>query len=155
MVELKHVSLFFGSQPLFRDLSLEVPDGGRLLIRGASGSGKTSLLRMIFGFRRPGRGMVILDGTPLNISWVVLMILFASFSAIHNSNLDFRLFLLPGMMTGQILGGASPGTAIKYQIAIMLAIFTAVTLSVSLAIFLTSRKSFDGYGVLKEEVFRK
>ncbi|MGL5057138.1 MAG: ABC transporter permease, partial [Fusobacteriaceae bacterium] len=32
---------------------------------------------------------------------------------------------LPGMMTGQILGGSLPILAIKYQIAIMLAIFTA------------------------------
>lgn len=62
---------------------------------------------------------------------------------------------LPGMMTGQLLGGAAPNTAIKYQVAIMLAIFTAVTLSVSLSLILSSRKSFDDYGNLKEDVFRK
>lgn len=62
---------------------------------------------------------------------------------------------LPGMMTGQLLGGASPNTAIKYQVAIMLAIFTAVMLSVSLSLFLSSRQSFDDYGNLKEGVFRK
>ncbi|MFO7997969.1 MAG: ABC transporter ATP-binding protein [Bacteroidales bacterium] len=70
MIQLKHVSLFFGSRPLFRDLSLEVPAGGRLLIRGASGSGKTSLLRLILGFRRPDSGEVILDDTPLNVRTV-------------------------------------------------------------------------------------
>ncbi|THB68929.1 MAG: ABC transporter permease [Spirochaetaceae bacterium] len=31
---------------------------------------------------------------------------------------------LPGMMTGQILGGSSPVTAVSYQIAIMIAIFS-------------------------------
>ena len=62
---------------------------------------------------------------------------------------------LPGMMTGQILGGASPDTAIKYQVAIMLAIFAAVTLSVTLALLFTSRRSFDGFGVLQEDVFRR
>lgn len=31
---------------------------------------------------------------------------------------------LPGMMTGQILGGSSPLTAVSYQIAIMIAIFS-------------------------------
>ena len=31
---------------------------------------------------------------------------------------------LPGMMTGVILGGANPMTAIKYQVAIMIAIFS-------------------------------
>ena len=34
------------------------------------------------------------------------------------------LVSLPGMMTGVILGGTNPETAIKYQIAIMIAIFT-------------------------------
>jgi putative ABC transport system permease protein len=65
------------------------------------------------------------------------------------------LVSLPGMMTGQILGGANPETAIKYQIAIVLAIFTAVTLSVSLSVFFTSRKAFTPYGILKSGFFRK
>ena len=38
--------------------------------------------------------------------------------------------LLPGLMTGQILSGTSPSTAILYQIAIMVAITTSVCLSV-------------------------
>jgi putative ABC transport system permease protein len=37
---------------------------------------------------------------------------------------------LPGMMTGQILSGTLPTTAIMYQIAIMIAICTAVCLTV-------------------------
>ncbi|WP_194435432.1 ABC transporter permease [Vibrio fluminensis] len=45
------------------------------------------------------------------------------------------LVTLPGMMTGQILGGASPLIAIKYQLMIMVAIF--VMLSVSIAITLS------------------
>ncbi|ROV62491.1 ABC transporter permease [Vibrio ponticus] len=45
------------------------------------------------------------------------------------------LVTLPGMMTGQILGGASPIIAIKYQLMIMVAIF--VMLSISIAITLT------------------
>lgn len=61
---------------------------------------------------------------------------------------------LPGMMTGQILGGASPDVAIKYQIAIMLAIFTSVALSVCLALFFTTKKGFDAFGVLKDDTLR-
>ncbi|MBL6445020.1 ABC transporter permease [Fulvivirga sp. 29W222] len=59
------------------------------------------------------------------------------------------------MMTGQIIGGEEPETAIKYQIAIMLAVFVATTLSVSLTIFITYRQGFDSYGVLKKDIFRK
>ncbi|CAI2315954.1 TPA: ABC transporter permease [Vibrio parahaemolyticus] len=50
------------------------------------------------------------------------------------------LVTLPGMMTGQILGGASPLVAIKYQLVIMLAIF--VMMSVSVAITLEMTLSF-------------
>jgi putative ABC transport system permease protein len=60
---------------------------------------------------------------------------------------------LPGMMTGQMLGGSAPIVAIHYQIAIMLAIYVSVTLGVALAILLSCRKAFDDYGVLRKEIF--
>ncbi len=62
---------------------------------------------------------------------------------------------LPGMMTGQILGGASPQTAIKYQIAIMLAILLTVSLSVTLTIVFTIKSSFDECGIIKENIFKE
>jgi putative ABC transport system permease protein len=65
------------------------------------------------------------------------------------------IVFLPGMMTGQIIGGSSPLTAVKYQIAIMIAIFTAVTISVMITILLTLRFSFYENGTLKKQVFRE
>lgn len=62
---------------------------------------------------------------------------------------------LPGMMTGQILGGSSPATAIRYQIAIMIAIYTCGALSVLMTLLLSTKKSFDSYGVLKENIFAR
>lgn len=47
-----------------------------------------------------------------------------------NSMLGMGIVSLPGMMTGQILSGTLPTTAIMYQIAIMIAICTAVCLTV-------------------------
>ena len=61
---------------------------------------------------------------------------------------------LPGMMTGQLLGGSGPMTAVKYQIAIMIAIFAAVTMSTALSILLTLRFTFNEAGMLKEDTFR-
>lgn len=63
------------------------------------------------------------------------------------------LISLPGMMTGQILGGSSPAVAIKYQIMIMIAIFVGCTLNLVLSIVLTNKFIFDGFGNLKESVF--
>ncbi|MCD4819983.1 MAG: ABC transporter permease [Candidatus Cloacimonetes bacterium] len=64
------------------------------------------------------------------------------------------LVALPGMMTGTILGGASPITAIKYQIVIMIAIFVCTNISVLLTILLTLKVSFNNYGILRNDFFR-
>lgn len=47
-----------------------------------------------------------------------------------NSMVGMGIVFLPGMMTGQILSGTVPTTAIAYQIAIMLGILGAVSLTV-------------------------
>lgn len=59
------------------------------------------------------------------------------------------LISLPGIMTGQILGGSDPMDAIKYQIMIMISIFTVSTLSVFLSVYLSNRFIFDDYSNLK------
>ena len=51
-----------------------------------------------------------------------------------NSMLGMGIIFLPGMMTGQILSGTLPTTAILYQIAIMIAICAAVCLTVFCAL---------------------
>ncbi|HJO93270.1 MAG TPA: ABC transporter permease [Victivallales bacterium] len=62
---------------------------------------------------------------------------------------------LPGMMTGQILGGSFPVNAIKYQIAIMVCIFSALICTTVFNLLLTRRIAFDSYGMLKHNIFRK
>jgi len=63
------------------------------------------------------------------------------------------LVSLPGMMTGQILGGNSPAVAIQYQILIMIAIFTTATLSSFLGMILASRRAFDPCQRLRTGLF--
>jgi putative ABC transport system permease protein len=63
------------------------------------------------------------------------------------------LVSLPGMMTGVILGGTDPSTAIKYQIAIMLSIFSGTAMTIFLAVQFTMKRSFDAYGVLLRDIF--
>ena len=59
------------------------------------------------------------------------------------------LISLPGMMTGQILGGSSPVTAIKYQVMIMVAIFAGCTMMLILSILYSNMLIFDAYGNIK------
>ena len=64
------------------------------------------------------------------------------------------LISLPGMMTGQLLGGSSPIVAVKYQVMIMLAIFTGSTLNLFLSILFSNRFIFDKFNRLKKEVLK-
>ncbi len=64
------------------------------------------------------------------------------------------LVSLPGMMTGQILGGSSPLIAIKYQIAIMLAILSSKFFSSFLSLSLASKYFFNPYHILNKNVFK-
>ena len=56
---------------------------------------------------------------------------------------------LPGMMTGQMISGGSPLTAIRYQVAIMVTMFVAMELSSFLSIKFSLRKAFDERGNLR------
>jgi putative ABC transport system permease protein len=64
------------------------------------------------------------------------------------------LVSIPGMMTGQILGGSSPIVAIQYQIGIMTAIFTAITLTTVLNLLFNLRIAFNEYNILKHDLYR-
>ncbi|MCF7816279.1 MAG: iron export ABC transporter permease subunit FetB [Kiritimatiellales bacterium] len=60
---------------------------------------------------------------------------------------------LPGMMTGQILGGAMPITAIKYQIGIMICIFVAMAVAALMNILLSLPIAFDDHQRLRPDIF--
>jgi len=60
---------------------------------------------------------------------------------------------LPGMMTGVILGGASPLVAIKYQIMIMIAILVSTIFSVLSTIVMTRYICFFPSGTLAFDIF--
>jgi len=59
-----------------------------------------------------------------------------------NSMMGVGLVFIPGMMTGQILAGADPLLAIKYQIVVMLMLVGSTTLGSVLAVSLARRRLF-------------
>ena len=65
------------------------------------------------------------------------------------------LVTLPGMMTGQILGGASPMVAIKYQLVIMLAIFVMLSVSVAITLEMTLSCVQTKEGLIKVKFINK
>ncbi|MCG7563006.1 ABC transporter permease [Pseudoalteromonas sp. McH1-42] len=61
------------------------------------------------------------------------------------------LVSLPGMMTGQILGGASPMVAIKYQVMIMIAVWAMMSVSITMCLFIAVRNVISPQGRLNSE----
>lgn len=62
------------------------------------------------------------------------------------------IVFLPGMMTGQILGGSSPIVAIEYQVAIMIVIFVTTAMSILLCVVMIVERGFDEYGLFRKEI---
>lgn len=62
MIELRHVYKAFGSRQILRDVNLSIEDGETMVVLGASGSGKSTILKLIIGLIRPDEGEVLVDG---------------------------------------------------------------------------------------------
>ena len=62
---------------------------------------------------------------------------------------------IPGMMTGQILGGTEPWLAARYQILILFLISAGTGLGTTSAVLLVLRGAFDGQHRLRPERIRR
>jgi len=70
---------------------------------------------------------------------------------ILNSMSVAGLVSIPGMMTGQILGGAAPGLAARYQVMVMFLIAGAVAIGTTAGVLASLRAVFDGRDRLRVE----
>jgi phospholipid/cholesterol/gamma-HCH transport system ATP-binding protein len=61
VIALDHVWLSFES-PVLEDISFEVHEGATLVVVGESGTGKSTLLKLILRLLRPDEGRVLIDG---------------------------------------------------------------------------------------------
>ena len=61
----------------------------------------------------------------------------------NNPMMSAGLVFIPGMMSGQILGGQDPVSASKYQILIMVMISASTALGCSLVTWLVAKKCFS------------
>lgn len=62
LVELRHLTFGYGERVILDDVSLSVPRGKVTALMGASGGGKTTILRLIGGQNRAQSGELLFDG---------------------------------------------------------------------------------------------
>ena len=63
-VTLEHLTFSFepGSEPAVQDVSMEIYPGKRVAIIGSTGSGKSTLVQLLLGFRQTREGRILFDG---------------------------------------------------------------------------------------------
>src|SRR5215213_6823575 len=62
VVVLDRVSLAFDDKVILRDVSFSVLPGHTKIILGASGSGKSTILKLILGLLKPDGGRIFVNG---------------------------------------------------------------------------------------------
>ncbi len=62
LVEVSELHFSYGELPILRGLSLKIPRGKVVAILGGSGTGKSTLLKLIGGQLAPSRGWIRVDG---------------------------------------------------------------------------------------------
>ena len=63
-ISMRNTSKHFGSVKAVDDVTFDIGEGEFFSLLGASGCGKTTLLRMLAGFEQPTLGNIFIDGQP-------------------------------------------------------------------------------------------
>ena len=64
-ISVEGLTKSFGSQRIWEDVTLEIPEGEVSVLLGPSGTGKSVFLKSLIGLLRPERGSILVDGTDI------------------------------------------------------------------------------------------
>ena len=68
-MQIKNLTMSFGTQILFENINLNIPENEKIGIVGVNGAGKTTLFKIIMGFEHPDNGKIILKNVS-RVSWL-------------------------------------------------------------------------------------
>jgi len=66
MIEIEHIAKSFNGLKVLTDVNLTIDKGETLVILGASGCGKSVLLKLMMGLLRPNAGRIVIYGKDIN-----------------------------------------------------------------------------------------
>ena len=65
VISFRDVHLSF-DRPILKGVSFDLGPGTTKIVLGGSGSGKTTILRLILGLLKPDSGTIVVDGTEVS-----------------------------------------------------------------------------------------
>lgn len=123
-----------------------IPLGGMIIGNSMTGINLAlnQMLNSIENNRSTIEGSLMLGASPrMAMDKIIKNAFDTAITPTLNSIKNMGIISLPGMMTGQILGGVSPLIAIRYQIAIMTAIMSSVAICVFIFLHLGYKNFFN------------
>ena len=124
LLELRDLTKRFGDFAAVDRLTLDVASGEFLTLLGASGSGKTTTLRMIAGFEVPTAGEILMAGAPItnlppykrDINTVFQhYALFPHMSVRQNVEYGLRMRGVPAGERGRSAGEGGPAPSVRVR----------------------------------------
>ena len=96
MIRARKLGRAFGEKKVIRELDLDVPRGGFLLVTGPNGSGKTTLLRLVAGLLIPTAGELDVDVARERVGFLGHEpLVYRELTALENLELYGRLYRVP------------------------------------------------------------
>jgi putative ABC transport system ATP-binding protein len=71
LIKVEKVCVEAGGRNILSDFNISVSRGEKVLIKGRSGIGKTTLFRLLLGFKTPSAGTIYFEGRPMDprLAW--------------------------------------------------------------------------------------
>ena len=119
MIALRHVTKRFGTRVALDDISLTVEPGRTHVLLGSSGSGKSTILRIVLGLLRPDAGDVTVDtdgaaGPPTrHIGYVVQE------GALYPHLTAARNVMLPARLGAEVRGHRNTAAAVPVTFVVV------------------------------------
>lgn len=100
-IEFRDVSFgYVDGKPIFDDLSLTIPAGRKIAIVGGSGSGKSSMIRLLYRFFEPDSGEILIGG--VNIKDLDINCLRKSIAIVPQDSVLFHETILYNLHYGDL-----------------------------------------------------
>lgn len=61
MIKFKEIHVSYEGKQVFEDFSMEIKKGEKILLKGPSGRGKSTLLKLLMGFKKVDKGKIFLE----------------------------------------------------------------------------------------------